>query len=425
VASLVRWVVVALVLVHGLIHLLGAAKGFGWAEVAVLEQPVGPVGGVAWLVAAVLVAAAAAVMAAGLRWWWVAAATAAVVSQAVILTSWSDARWGTIANIVVLLAAGYGFASVGPASLEVEWQQRADSAFDESTGAAAPVTEADLARLPEPVAAYARSSGALGKPHVSSFYAAIHGRIRGGTDQPWMPFTGKQFNSYGASPQRLFFIDASMRGLPVDVLHVFGDGAATMRARVASVVTIVDSAGAEVDRAETVTIFNDLVVLAPAALVDAPIRWSPIDGRRVRGTFTNGSQSASAELVFDADHKLLDFISDDRLRASADGTSFTVQRWSTPIYAYAQLHGRRVAVTGEGRWHAPAPEGEFAYLEFNVDDLVYNARPDWGQDHEKTRHRVRRAAMSTQTQPQQAPAADAEPATALPGNPGGPIGGSP
>ena len=28
--------------------------------------------------------------------------------------------------------------------------------------------------------------------------------------------------------------------------------------------------------------------------------------------------------------------------------------------------------TGEGRWDAPLPEGLFTYLEFHVDDIVYN-----------------------------------------------------
>jgi hypothetical protein len=376
VASLVRWAVVALVLGHGLIHLLGAAKGLGWAEVAALKKPIGPLGGVAWLVAATVVIAAAAAMAAGVGWWWLAAAVAAVASQAVLVTSWGDAKWGTIANVVVLLAAGYGFASVGPVSLQAEWRERAEAAIADSTGTGALVAEADLAGLPEPVAGYVRASGAVGKPRITSFYADIHGRIRAGPDDAWMTFTGKQLNTYGTSPQRLFFIDASMRGFPVDVLHVFDEGSATMRARAVSVVTIVDAAGAEADRAETVTLFNDLAVLAPAGLVDAPVRWSPVDDRRVRGTFTNGGESVSAELVFNPAHELVDFISDDRLRASADGASFTPQRWSTPIHSYQELAGRRVVAAGEGRWHAPAPENEFSYVEFNVDDLVYNVQPD-------------------------------------------------
>ena len=60
---LIRWVVVAVLVGHGLLHLLGAAKGFGWAEVAQLRHPIGPGDGVVWLPAAVLVLGSAALIA--------------------------------------------------------------------------------------------------------------------------------------------------------------------------------------------------------------------------------------------------------------------------------------------------------------------------------------------------------------------------
>ena len=44
-----------------------------------------------------------------------------------------------------------------------------------------------------------------------------------------MTFTGEQFNAYGTSPQRFFYLDATMFGLPVDVLHVFTDFSAPRR----------------------------------------------------------------------------------------------------------------------------------------------------------------------------------------------------
>ncbi len=66
-----RWVVVAVLVGHGLIHLLGVAKGFGWAEVPQLKQPIGAGGGVLWLLAAILVLASAVLIAAGApTWWW-------------------------------------------------------------------------------------------------------------------------------------------------------------------------------------------------------------------------------------------------------------------------------------------------------------------------------------------------------------------
>ena len=232
------------------------------------------------------------------------------------------------------------------------------------------MTEADLEHLPAPVAAYVRQSGALGQPHVVAFRARFHGRIRGGATKPWMMFTGEQTNTYGPEPSRLFFMDATLLGLPVEVLHVFAAGAATMRVRACSLLTMVDASGPEMDRGETVTVFNDLCVLAPAALVDAPVAWQVLDDNHVRGTYTNADNTVTADLSFNDDNELVDFISDDRTAASSDGKTFTPQRWSTPITGYRTTESRRLGTKGEARWHAP--DGEYVYLEYNLDEITYN-----------------------------------------------------
>jgi hypothetical protein len=370
----VRWVVVAVLAGHGLIHLLGAVKGFGWAEVSQLKQPIGPGGGLVWLLAAVLVLASAVLIAAGAPTWrWAVAVLAAMVSEVAIATAWSDAKFGTAANLILLLAAGYGFASLGPASFHAQFRDRAvEAAAGAHAASTALVTEADLADLPKPLADYVRRSGAVGRPRVTSFSAQFHGRIRSGPDQSWMPFTGEQFNTYGPHPQRVFIMDATRSGLPVTVLHSFKDTTATMRAKVLSVFTVVNASGPEMDRGETVTVFNDLVVLAPGAIVDAPVRWTAVDAHHVRGVFTDGDQTVSAELTFDANHDLVDFVSADRLRASTDVKSFEPQVWSTPLAEHRDADGRRILVMGEGRWHAPEPEGLFTYVEFHTDDITYN-----------------------------------------------------
>ena len=331
--------------------------------------------GWAWLAAGALVLLVGILLSLRSRWWWAVGALAVVASQAVIVTSWSDARAGTVANVIVLGAVVHGYASLGPTSCRAEYHRRVKAALGSlptSPVSEAVVNEADLAGLPELVAAYIRRSGAVGQPRITNFRARIHGRIRAGADKPWMGFTGEQVNTYGTNITRLFFLDATMFGLPVDVLHIFVGPSATMRVKAASLVPLVNASGTEMVRAETVTLFNDLCVLAPAALIDARVRWQSVDDHHVRGAFTNGMHTVSAELAFNDDHELVDFVSEDRLRASADGTTFTRQKWSTPLSDYRSLDTRRVSSRGEARWHAPEPEGEFAYLEFKLAELVYN-----------------------------------------------------
>lgn len=45
-----HWILIALLGVHGLIHLMGFAKGFGYADLPQLTQPISRAWGAGWLV---------------------------------------------------------------------------------------------------------------------------------------------------------------------------------------------------------------------------------------------------------------------------------------------------------------------------------------------------------------------------------------
>jgi hypothetical protein len=275
-----------------------------------------------------------------------------------------------------------------PGSFRREYHARVEEALSWVEPTRPRVRERDLARMPAPVAAYLRWSGAVGKPRVVAFRAFFHGRVRAGADEPWMSFTGEQVNTYGDRVARLFHLHAHRSGLPVDVLHTFVGSEARMRVRLLSVVPMVDARGPELTRAETVTLFNDLVVMAPGALVGADVRWEQLDPLRVRGWFRHAGVTVSADLTFDETHRLIDFVSADRFRASPDGRSFEQQTWSTPLGGYREIEGRRLATYGEARWHAPAPEGTFTYLELDLDRIEYDPRPG-GPPDRGARHHVR------------------------------------
>ncbi len=232
------------------------------------------------------------------------------------------------------------------------------------------LTEQDLDPLPAPVARYIRQAGAVGKPPVGSIRAVFHGRIRAGADKRWMAFTGEQVNTFGRSPERFFRMHATMAHLPVDVLHVFTGDSATMRVKLCSLLPVANASGPVMDRSETVTVLNDLCVLAPAALADARIAWTELDDRRARATFTRGAHTVTADLLFDDRDHLVDFTSEDRSRASSNGKTFRAQRWSTPVGGYRSFHGRMTAASGQARWTGPEPEGTWTYLEFELDDIV-------------------------------------------------------
>jgi hypothetical protein len=106
-----RWLFFALIVVHGLIHFLGLAKAFGVYEPPQLTQSISRSWGLVWLAAGVAVMLAAVCF--GLSWggWWAVGLVAVALSQLAIFSSWNDAKFGTVANALVLVGMLYGFAS--------------------------------------------------------------------------------------------------------------------------------------------------------------------------------------------------------------------------------------------------------------------------------------------------------------------------
>lgn len=234
------------------------------------------------------------------------------------------------------------------------------------------LTESHLAPLPPAIQRYIRLTGAVGQPRVRNFRARFHGQIRSGQKARWMAFTGEQHNvcSSASGLSRFFLMDASMFGVPLQAFHRYVDGQATMRVKVASLLTVVDAKGPDMDAAETVTLFNDLCVFAPGALVDHDIQWREIDAHTVTAQFAHAGHSVDAVLSFNTRGELIDFVSDDRAAASSNGRSFTKMRLSTPLYDYRAFGAHRLMACGQGVWHAP--EGAYAYLRFDLDAIDYN-----------------------------------------------------
>ena len=100
-----------LVIVHGLIHLLGFVKAFGLSDVKQLTQTISKPFGVIWLLAFIFFVIAAIMFAFKNSYWCLFGLIALVTSQVLIIFFRHDAKFGTIANVIILIAAIIGYAT--------------------------------------------------------------------------------------------------------------------------------------------------------------------------------------------------------------------------------------------------------------------------------------------------------------------------
>ncbi|TEB04185.1 hypothetical protein Psch_03910 [Pelotomaculum schinkii] len=230
------------------------------------------------------------------------------------------------------------------------------------------LTHQDIKHLPAPVQKYLIYVGAIGKEKVRNFRVAFDGEFKTDPKKSWAKMAAMQFSELDHTT-RLYFLQMRMFGLPVIGLHKYADAKATMLVKLAGLITVADGRGEEMNQGETVTVFNDMCILAPASLIDKRIEWETVDPSTVKATFNNNGCKISALLYFNEKGALVNFVSDDRYY-SPTGKSYQKVRWSTPVKEYKDYNGIKISAGGEAIWSFP--EGDYCYARAEIKEIEYN-----------------------------------------------------
>lgn len=353
-----------LLLLHGTLHIMGFTRAFGWWDALPMSAGISRPSGILWLCAALLFIIAAVLLLANSNTWWAWALAATVLSQALFVIAWHDAKYGTIVNVLIALVVIAAFGS-----WQYEKHYRADVTTSlKTSGAQAEelLTEQDIASLPPPVQRYLTYTGAVNMPKVRSAKIVMEGVMRQ-RGKEWFPIHAEQYNFFD-SATRLFFMKAKMYGLIVPGYHQYENGTAGMQVRLFGLIPVAKHSGKDMDRAETVTLFNDMCFLAPATLIDKRIYWETLDETSVKAVFTVSGIAITATLHFNQKGQLVNFISDDRFEVN----DHKYYRFSTPVNEYGTINGFHLARIVEACWQYP--DGWFAYGKFAVQEVIYNVK---------------------------------------------------
>jgi hypothetical protein len=349
--------------IHGLIHLMGFAKAFGYGNLTQLTAEISKPIGILWLATAVLFIVTTVLFLSRKDEWSMVGMIAVIISQILIFTVWQDAKFGTLVNLIILVVA---VLSLGISNFENSYQQDVRANLKRiKVLPTEMLTEADLKALPEPVQRYLKYAGVVNKPKVKNVRITFNGKMRD-KSKDYFPFTSQQYNFFD-EPTRLFFMKGKMLGITVPGYHRYSNAQATMDIKLFGLFSIVHQSGEIMNKAETVTLFNDMCMLAPATLIDRRIQWQAMDDHSTKATFSNHGITITATLYFNEQGQLIDFLSNDRT-AISDMKQYP---FSTPISDYQNIHGINVMTRGDAIWHYP--DGEFTYGKFVLKDIEYNS----------------------------------------------------
>jgi len=189
-------------------------------------------------------------------------------------------------------------------------------------GARTPVTEADLARLPEPAARWLRSAGVVGKPRIRTVHVTYSGRFRPGERRPLMPIQGEYYLTT-ARPSLFWYGRVSLApGLWLAVVDSYVEGRGHQQVKALSLVTLSDERSKQLDLSTLGHTAAELT-LAPTFLLDE---------EHVR--FLDSSKNTAKYRVEDAG-----LATDVELSVGPDGTLASVQ-----VIRYLELAGKLTPV---------------------------------------------------------------------------------
>ena len=107
---MLKFAVLFILVVHGLIHLMGFIKEWKLGEIKELSgktvihlsDTVARTAGILWLITSLVLVGSAVGLLLNKDWWWVGAAGGVILSQSLITLYWKDAWAGSVANLFIV-----------------------------------------------------------------------------------------------------------------------------------------------------------------------------------------------------------------------------------------------------------------------------------------------------------------------------------
>lgn len=366
-----RYAIVMLFCIHALIHLIGVVRQLELAPVAApggsaVPAPTAIAGrqGMLWLLTCVVLLAAAALLMRGNDHWWLVAAGGVAFSQLMIANAWTEAKAGTLVNVVLGLAILVGWAHERFAK---DGEALARAMIERGSNQSVAIVEApELAQLPVPVQAWLTNVGVVGKPRDRSLRLKQEGGLRTSVDDDFMPAQADQYFNV-LDPGFVWRVRVAMFHIPVYGRDTYVDGRGRMLIKALGLAPIVDAEGNAIDQGTLLRFLAEMVWYPSAAL--APyVRWQAIDQGAARATMTYAGVSGSADFFFDAQGRV-ERIAAMRYMQQDDGPP-TLQRWVVLPSKWEIRDGILVPVEGEVTWELK--DSDFTYYRWRLGELQRN-----------------------------------------------------
>jgi hypothetical protein len=347
--------------------LFGFFKAFGISEFNAISQPISKTMGILWILGFVFLAITALLLINQYEFWWVAAIIAVLMSQFLIINHWTDTKFGTIANVIMLLAIIIGYANF---SFKTQIKSERTALFENSKPLnTKKVTKDALSDLPPIVHKWLTNSGIVDKPMSSNVYLVQELQLKMKPEQTeWN--SGKAEQYFTVQPPAFHWsISTQMNSvLKITGRDKFEHGHGEMSIKLFSLIPVANAKDDKKVNQATLQRYLAEIVWFPSAALSPYITWEPLDDYSAKATMEYKGTVGTGEFHFDENGNFKKFVT---LRYQ-DSNAVEPKEWTVRATKTEERHGIKIPVECEASWELE--NDNWTWLKLKIRDIHYNVK---------------------------------------------------
>ncbi|GAA5225387.1 hypothetical protein GCM10025777_60180 [Membranihabitans marinus] len=299
------------------------------------------------------------------NYWWIIGIVGVILSQFLIINYWVDAKFGTIANVIILLATIIGYSSFnfkekikGERITQFENSQLKNQNI---------VTGKSLLDLPVNVQKWLSNSGIIDKKLISNVYLTQELQLKLKPEQTtWNNGTAEQYFTI-QPPAFNWNINTEMNSiLSVAGRDKFEDGKGEMTIKLLSIIPVANAKNDEKVNQATLQRYLAEIVWFPSASLSEYIKWEAINDNSARATMEYNGTKGSGVFHFDIDGNFEKFVA----MRYQDSNDAEPTEWTVTATKTEERNGIKIPVECEASWELES--GKWTWLKLKITDIKYN-----------------------------------------------------
>ena len=362
-----RIALILLIGIHGIIHLFGFLKAFGISDFNAISQPISKPYGIFWVLTFILFAISVILIFIDSDFWWSTGFLAVFFSQVLIFNYWSDAKFGTIANLIILVSVIIAYSNF---SFKNKIAAERKILFENSQTISDRVIDKEsISKLPFVVQKWLINSGTIGKSPISNVHLAQQLKLKMKPDQSeWNYGTAEQYFTV-QPPSFNWSISTQMNSfLKVAGRDKFENGNGEMTIKLFSLIPVADAKNHEKVNQATLQRYLAEIVWFPSASLSSYIKWDSLGEYSAKATMEFKGTKGSGEFHFDEKGNFKKFVA---LRYQ-DSNAKEPTEWTVVATQIEERNGIKIPVECEASWKLES--GKWTWLKLKIKDIEYNVK---------------------------------------------------